>query len=77
MLPAPEKRNSTTLGLQQSLALISDPSKVTCFNYSEVGHFANSCLEPRTSPRIHEISQDTEASSSEALDEDADSESEN
>jgi hypothetical protein len=76
-LLAPGKRDSTTPGPRQLPAPVSDLSKATCFNYSKVGHFANSCPELQTSLRIYEISQDTEASSSKALDKDADSKSEN
>jgi hypothetical protein len=44
-----------------------------------VGHFASSCSNPRKTPRIHEIEQDTEASGGddEANDEDDSDESEN
>ena len=76
-LPALEKQDFTTPSLQQLLALASDLSKVTCFNYSDVSYFANSCPELQTFLQIYEISQDTKASSSEALNEDIDSELEN
>jgi hypothetical protein len=86
-LPLTEKRNSASLGYRYSLGprqasvLATDPSKATCFNYGEVGHFAGSCLNPRTTLKINEIEQkneeafvDDEANNDE---DDADSESEN
>jgi hypothetical protein len=60
--PSADKRDSATLGPRESPAQETDPSKATCFNCSEVGHFASSCPNPRKTPRIHEIEQDTEAS---------------
>jgi hypothetical protein len=76
----PPARDSTTPGPRPSPAPAIDPSKVTCFNCNEVGHYANACPNPRATPRINEIDQDTKDPSDEANDideDDADSESEN
>jgi hypothetical protein len=77
--PSADKRDSATPGLRDSPARETDPLKATCFNCSEVGHFASSCPNPRKTPRINEIEQDTEASSGddEATDEDDSDESGN
>jgi hypothetical protein len=77
-LPPVNKRDSVTPGPRASPARETDPTKATCFSCSEVGHFANSCPNPRKTPRFHEIEQDTEASGDdEANDEDNTDESEN
>jgi hypothetical protein len=47
--------SATNPGLRSSTTPAPDQSKVTCFNYGKAGHFASSCLNPRTTPRIHEI----------------------
>jgi hypothetical protein len=76
-LPPADKRDSATPGQRDSPARETDPSKATCFNCGEVGHFSSSCPNPRKTPRIQEIGQD-EASDDEATDEADDSdESEN
>jgi hypothetical protein len=68
-LPAPEQRDPRSSTPRASPA--KDPSTATCFNCGEVGHFSSSCLNPRTTPRINEIGQDSyEASGDEATDED-------
>jgi hypothetical protein len=83
-LPAADQQDATNAtsatnpGLRSSTTPAPDQSKVTCFNYSKAGHFASSCLNPRTTPRIHKIQQDTNASGDKANDKDnADSKSEN
>ena len=86
-LPSTEKRDSASLshryslGPRQASVLATNPSKATCFNYGEVGHFAGSCPNPRTTPRINEIEQENgEASADDEANndkDDADSESEN
>ena len=48
-----------TPGLRLSLVPTINPSKVTCFNCNEVGHYANTCPNPRITPRINKINQDT------------------
>jgi hypothetical protein len=75
--PSADKRELTP-GPRGSPPKDTDPSKVTCFNCSEVGHFASSCPNPRRTPRIHEIEQETGASGDdERTDEDDTDESEN
>jgi hypothetical protein len=77
-LPSSDKRDSATPGPRDSPARETDPTKATCFNCSEVGHFASSCPNPRKTPRIHEIEQDTEVSGDdERNDEEDTDESEN
>jgi hypothetical protein len=77
-LPADDKRDSATPGPRDSPARETDPLKATCFNCGEVGHFSNSCPNPRKTPRIHEIEQDEEASGDDEANDEADSdESEN
>ena len=86
-LPSTEKRDSASLshkyslGPRQASVLATDPSKATCFNYGKVGHFAGSCPNPRTTPKINEIKQENgEASVNDKANndkDDADSESEN
>jgi hypothetical protein len=79
--PSPDKRDSATPGPRDSPARETDPTKATCFNCGEVGHFQSSCTNPRSTPRIHEIRQDAEffSGDDEANDEadPGDSESEN
>jgi hypothetical protein len=36
----------------------TDLDKSTCFNCSELGHFANTCPNPCSMPRINEIEQE-------------------
>jgi hypothetical protein len=77
-LPSSDKRDSATPGPRDSPTRDADPTKATCFNCGEEGHFANSCPTPRKTPRIHEIEQDTEVSGDdERTDEDDTDESEN
>jgi Zinc knuckle len=59
-LPPSDKRDSATPGPRDSPARETDPTKATCFNCREVGHFMSSCPNPRNTPRIHEIKQDAE-----------------
>jgi hypothetical protein len=74
--PPLNKRDSKTPGPRPSPGPETDPtSKGPCFSCGEVGHFASSCLNPRTTPKINEIGQE-EASGEEASDE-ADSDREN
>jgi hypothetical protein len=46
-----------TLGLYSTPAP-ADLSTSSCFNCSELGHFASSCLKPRSMPKINEIEQE-------------------
>jgi hypothetical protein len=76
--PSADKRDSASPSLRDSPARETDPSKATCFNCGEVGHFSSSCLNPRKTPRIQEIEQDEPSGDDEANDEADDSdESEN
>ena len=36
----------------------ADQTKGACFNYSKIGHFADTCPNPRSMPRINEIEQE-------------------
>ena len=65
-LPLTKKRDFALLsykyflGPRQASVLATNPLKVTCFNYSEVRHFASSCLNPYTTFKINEIKQENE-----------------
>ena len=48
-----------TPGLRPSLAPTINPSKVTCFNCNEVGHYTNACPNPYITLKINKINQDT------------------
>lgn len=80
-LPSADKRDSATPGPRDSSARVreTDPTKATCFNCGEEGHFAGSCPNPLKTPRIHEIGQDDDVSGGDdkAIEEDDTDESEN
>jgi hypothetical protein len=77
LLDTDRKRDSATPGPRASTVPATDPAKATCFNCGEVGHYSNSCPNPRTTPRINEIEEDIEASDDEGSGEDDTDESEN
>ena len=41
--------NVTEVGDKKMRWKRKDPSKVTCYNFNKLGHYANKCLEPRKS----------------------------
>jgi Zinc knuckle len=75
--PYASKRDSAT-PVPRTTPAPADPAKDACFNCGELGHFANACPNPRSTPRINEIEQeDNETLGDDEATEEEETESEN